>query len=419
MKNKQPSSSNSINSLILFLIFPLIAFFNSVRRIYLREHFWIVLLFALFFSYTYIPIPNSDTFRYIERFNSIEDYTLPQYLQDVSGIYSGASEDQDVYIYSVQFLISPFAADIRVYWLVLGFVYFYTFLSLIKFIISSNLSKTRRFNWFILGVVFLISFTAGINGIRWPLALMVFLLGSYRYITTSKFKFIALAFLSVFIHFILFYLILFLLIFVVSKRFYNPKVTSLFVLIVFFISSFYVSRVQSSSGILGKGISEATSGYIENEAWQEQRLEEFEKVNWYVQLQRTAPYNFVMLALIVVVFFGAKLKKSPAVRALEYFALLNFLASSLSAQLLVLSDNRFNISATAFGLVYLYYLYNENSETRLVNRIMQLYIPIAVLTILVNLRSDLYTVSPNIVFGNVITEFIYRFDESIQELVGL
>jgi predicted transglutaminase-like protease len=201
--------------------------------------------------------------------------------------------------------------------------------------------------------------------------------------------------------------------------FYNPKVTSLFVLIVFFISSFYVSRVQSSSGILGKGISEATSGYIENEAWQEQRLEEFEKVNWYVQLQRTAPYNFVMLALIVVVFFGAKLKKSPAVRALEYFALLNFLASSLSAQLLVLSDNRFNISATAFGLVYLYYLYNENSETRLVNRIMQLYIPIAVLTILVNLRSDLYTVSPNIVFGNVITEFIYRFDESIQELVGL
>ena len=401
------------------MIFPLMAFVNSVRRIHLREHFWIVLLFALFFSYTYIPIPNSDSFRYLERFNSIEDYNLPQYVHDISGIYSGASEDQDAYIYSIQFLVSPFAADIRVYWLVLGFVYFYTFLTLMKYIISSNQSKSRKFNWFILGLIFLISFTAGINGIRWPLALMVFLLGSYRYISTSKFKFIALASLSVFIHFISFYLVFFLLIFVFTKRFYNPKLTSLFVLVTFFISSFYVSRVQSNAGVFGKGLSEATAGYIENETWQEQRMEEFEKVNWYVQLQRTAPYNFVMLALTVLVLFGFSLKKSSTVLALEYFALLNFLASSLSAQLLVLSDNRFNISATAIGLLYLYYLFNENSDNKLVNNIMKLYIPISILTILVNLRADLYTVSPNLVFGNLITEFVYRFDESIQELIGL
>lgn len=414
---KAPHSSLPYQ-LLLFLISPLLAFVNSVKHIHKREHFWIVLSFALFFCYTYIPIPYSDATRYEERFSSIQEYNFSTYVNDVINMYGDKSFYQDAYIYTIQFFVSPFTTDGRIYRSILGFIYFYTFLSLIKHLLLNNGRKTKKFNWFIIGIVFLISFTAGINGIRWPLALMVFLLGSYRYITTSKFKFVLLAILSPLIHFICFYLVVFLLIYVLTKRFYNPKIISIIVLIFFFISSILASTVQSNIGLVGEKVQEKSSAYIESDSWKEKRVEGYNKLNWYVQIQRTAPNIFVMLALFITTYFGYKLEKSTTTIALEYFAFIFFMASSLSAQLLVATDNRFTLVSTAVGLFYLYHLYNENSDNKLLNLLNNSYIPIAVLTLLVNIWTDLQTISPNLILGNLITEMIFTYNDGIRSLIG-
>jgi hypothetical protein len=406
--------------LLVFLVLPFAAFAQSVRKIHIKEHFWIVLLFALFYCYTFIPIfSGSDADRYIERFGALNNYGFSQYWKDIKGMYDGSGLYQDAYVYTIQLVVSPFTSDIRVYRLVLGFIYFYTFLSLIKCLILNNLGQRTKFNWFILGVVFIISFTAGINGIRWPLALMVFLLGTYRYITTSQTKYLFLASLSILIHFIFFLSVLFLLLFVVTRKYYNPKITSLLILGLFIFSNFFALQFTNNAAIIGDGFEEKVVGYTENESWKEQRTEGFKTMNWYVQLQRTVPNTFVFFALIITTYFGIRLRKSDVVTSLQYLAFLSFFISFISAQLVDQNSNRFAIVATAVGLIYLYHLYNENPENKLMNILRKIYIPIALLTILVNMRTDLYTVSPNLIFGNVFTEMFYRFDESIQQLIGL
>ena len=123
---KAPHSSLPYQ-LLLFLISPLLAFVNSVKHIHKREHFWIVLSFALFFCYTYIPIPYSDATRYEERFSSIQEYNFSTYVNDVINMYGDKSFYQDAYIYTIQFFVSPFTTDGRIYRSILGFIYFYTF----------------------------------------------------------------------------------------------------------------------------------------------------------------------------------------------------------------------------------------------------------------------------------------------------
>lgn len=416
----QKTSSSFSYRLLLFLVFPFIAFLSSVRRIHIKEHFWIVLLFTLFFCYTFIPyFAGSDADKYVERLGSLGEYGFSQYLDDIKGMYDGGGLYQDAYVYTIQFLVSSFTTDIRIYRLVFGFVYFYTFLSLLKYLLLNVSQKTKLFNWFIIGLVFIISFASGINGVRWPTALMVFLFGSYKYISTSKTKFIVIASLSAFIHFIFFFSVFFLLVFLFTRRFYNPKRTSVLVLMAFFLSAFFASGIKSSLSLVGQAVEERSLEYMENESWKERRIEGFQRLNWYVQLQRSVPNLFVLLALLITTYFGNSLKKSSNTVALQYFSLLCFLASFISGQLVVATDNRFAIVATASGFIYLFHLFNENSENKFLNILRVNYIPIAVLTVLVNMRADLYTVSPNLIFGNLITEAIYRYDQSIQQLLGL
>ena len=296
----QKTSSSFSYRLLLFLVFPFIAFLSSVRRIHIKEHFWIVLLFTLFFCYTFIPyFAGSDADKYVERLGSLGEYGFSQYLDDIKGMYDGGGLYQDAYVYTIQFLVSSFTTDIRIYRLVFGFVYFYTFLSLLKYLLLNVSQKTKLFNWFIIGLVFIISFASGINGVRWPTALMVFLFGSYKYISTSKTKFIVIASLSAFIHFIFFFSVFFLLVFLFTRRFYNPKRTSVLVLMAFFLSAFFASGIKSSLSLVGQAVEERSLEYMENESWKERRIEGFQRLNWYVQLQRSVPNLFVLLALLI------------------------------------------------------------------------------------------------------------------------
>ena len=203
-----------------------------------------------------------------------------------------------------------------------------------------------------------------------------------------------------------------------TKRFYNPKILSIIVLIFFFISSILASTVQSNIGLVGEKVQEKSSAYIESDSWKEKRVEGYNKLNWYVQIQRTAPNIFVMLALFITTYFGYKLEKSTTTIALEYFAFIFFMASSLSARLLVATDNRLTLVSTAVGLFYLYHLYNENSDNKLLNLLNNSYIPIAVLTLLVNIWTDLQTISPNLILGNLITEMIFTYNDGIRSLIG-
>ena len=112
----------------LFLISPFLLFLKSWRKLYLKPNFFGVFLFSLFYSYTFIPIPNSDATRYESRISNLGDYNWGRYMIDLQGMYNGTSLYTDAYVYTVQFLLSSFTDNIKVYRLFFGLVYFLTFL---------------------------------------------------------------------------------------------------------------------------------------------------------------------------------------------------------------------------------------------------------------------------------------------------
>ncbi len=416
---------NSINSsfkskLLIFILSPFIAFLGSVRKLEYNGNLWIVLLFTLYFSFTFIPVPRSDATRYEQRFTSLENYNIERYITDISGMYDGESMYQDAYVYTVQFLISHFTKDIRIYRLFFGFVYFLFFLKFIQYLIRCCINYNSRFNWFILGIVFLISFTAGINGIRWGLGLWVFLTGIIKFIKTERYKYLFLVVISGLIHFSYIYLLIFVIFYVITKKFYSNNRMLQVVIMIFLVmlNSFFGNLIKSNLGIIGSGVEEKAIGYVENENYQTTRLEKFNNNNWYIQLQRTVPvfYVFGIVLFTLVVFRNKSI--SLFTSGLQYFTLVMYLSSIVSIQFLDSTSNRYTIIAMASGVIYLYFLNNELVKSKLMRLITLTYVPIAVLNILVILRGDLFTVSPNLIFGNIMWELLYTFDESIMTILA-
>lgn len=392
--------------LFVFLVFPILAFLTSVRKIHIKEHFWITLLFTVYFSYTYIPIPQSDATRYEQRFGLLNDYDWRHYLDDIQGMYDGRGMYQDAYIYTIQLFISPFTNNILVYRAVFGFIYFYIYLSIFRIMLSNKDQKKSQFNLFLLGLAFLISFTSGINGIRWPLALMVFILGSYQYIVTSRIKYILFASASILIHFISFYLVLFLFIYIVLKKLFKPKIFASLLLISFIYGSFFTNAILSNTNNLGDGLAEKTSSYVENEDYKKERFNHLDSLNWYIQFDRFSTYYFIFGAVILSTYFNLGLVKSSLIYNLQFFAILMFLASFISSQLVDVLSNRFYLSANAFGLIYLYHLDKENLQNKFIRICKFIYLPIFILHAIIIFRADLQTISPRLIFSNIFTEIV-------------
>jgi len=414
----------SINSpkyhFILFLLSPATAFYFGIKNYnskYARKY---IFLFSLFYSMSYIPIPYSDATRYEKRIQEIPEYTFSSYVNEIKNMYNSDALYNDAYVHTVFFILLPFTRNIIIFRLVFALVYFSVYLALIREIKFSNiLSTNKHFNWFILGIIFLISFSSGISGVRWPLALMVFLLGYFKYISKPKIRYLFLVSSSLLIHFIAGYIVFFFFIFILTQRFYNPINSLILLIITFAFNLVIISSVKSSAANFGEGVESKTSAYIGNENYKEKREDHLKSLNWYVRFNRYSTNYFVLFALVMSIYFLRRTNKSNFVLKLEYFAILMFIASFISAQLVDSLSNRFYQSANGCGLIYLYCLYEENKDSKFLNRLQMIYKPIILIHMAVILRGDLYTVSPNVVLGNVFTEMFYSFDTSIQEIIGI
>lgn len=405
---------------ILFLILPIVSFIFSIKHFGEKKYNKYVFLFCIFYGLSYIPIPNSDATRYAARVKVMEPYTFSKYIDEISNMYAADAENNDAYVHTVFLILTPITNNIIFYRLFFAIVYFSVYLALIKELYASRiLDKEKKFNWFILGVIFVINLSSPMNGVRFPLAMMVFLLGYFKYIKLKKTKYILLAVSSFLIHFSLSYLAIFLLIYILTRKIYKPITALVLLLATFAFSVTIGNTVISSSGVLGEGIGNKATSYTENETYKEIREAHLEKVNWYINFNRFSTNYFVLISIVLCAYFGINLQKSNFVINLEYFAILMFIASFISGQFVDVLSNRFYLTANASGLIYLFCLYEENRSSEMLNKIRTFYIPIVILHVLIMLRGDLSTISPNLLFGNIFTEILFSFDVSVQDILPI
>ena len=416
-KTNRSIKTNENTLWFLFIVWPVVSFFFAVKNFHIKRYRKFILLFGVLFGFTFIPIPQSDGSRYAQYFEETGTYSFDQYIYDITHIYDAGARYPDAYTHTLFFILSKFSDHARFFHMVTALIYFLVFIKLLSSIYDSvQVVWGKYYLWFFLGCVFILNFSAGMNGVRYPLAFMVFALGAFKLITTNKSQYLGIALLSPFIHFMFVYPVIFLLIFHWAPFSKNQTFLLAFLLIALLAGTFFHAFIHNNIGFFGEAYEKRFMGYI-SESWVEQREEHVTRWNWYVIFRHYASYYFSFLALIMVWIGQNKLRHDNVSKKLFGFAILMLIASLISGGLVDSISNRFNAIAIFFTLTYLFYLSHLNRQSILLKTLSRVYIPIFIIHALVIFRADFYTVSPWLIFGNPLLMFLFETSVSIQELI--
>lgn len=409
------TASNSIYLGLIFIISPLLALLIALRNFKVKEnHIYIVLFFALY-GLTFIPIPDSDIENHLAYYSEISTYSFQDFLEVITTLYSSNKPNPDFYLELVAYITSSVYDSPRLFLFVIAYLYFSVLVSLMWFVYKNHKAAGSKYIMiFFIGAALTWNLSSGINGIRFPMAFMVFSLGAVKFVYTRKKSYILLALLSVFIHFALTYSVLFLLIYAFIGY---PKKS--YILIPILVASFALSLsigeiFKSNAGLLGQSVENKYDAYT-NEDYMDQRENHSKSVNWYVQADRLATFYFCIGALLLSRLKRYNLKFDRLADNLYGFAIIMLLQNFFSSIIVDSLSNRYYLLFNLFTLIYLFYLASINPGSKFINTAIKIYVPVIILHSLLILRVDLYTLSPMLAFGNVFFIFLTESTISVQD----
>ena len=397
---------------------PFFAFLVSLKSYASGQYRVFILCFLILYGYTFIPIPNSDATRYIDYFNKFSAYNISDFKYIILNTYSAESANPDIYAPLLLFITTRFSDDYRIFFTFQSFIYFAIALSLWKTIWELTVRNKSGYRMlFFIGTVFVLNISAGLNGVRFPLGFMVFSLGALKYLLTNNKRFLLLAMLSVFVHFSLVYPFLFLIMFSVLQRSRNHDIVMVILIIVLSASSVMSLFISSNMSLLGPGFQNKLGAFT-SEGFMESRGTHIQNWNWYIQFNLYSPTYLIIGAIILSWMGRFKLKNDPISKKLILFSILLLIQCILSGNILdPITNDRYFQLMNLFGLITLSYLAYLNQTSVMLKTISYIYAPILLLRVLIFIRTDLDTVSPVLIFGNIFLNFIYKVNISIYELL--
>lgn len=402
---------------ILFVVWPVVSFFFAIKNFHIKQYRKFILLFGVLYGLTFIPIPYSDGSRYAQWFEETGYYSLSEYIHDITHIYTMEAQSPDVYKHTLFFILSKFSDNAQFFHMVTALIYFLVFIKLLASIYDLGQGAWGKYYlWFFLGCVFILNLSIGINGVRFPLAFMVFALGAFKLIVTGKNYYLVISLLSPFIHFMFIYPVIFLLIFHWVPFSRNQTFLLVFLLLSLLAGTFFHTFIQNNVGLFGETYENRFADYT-SEAWIEGREKHVTQWNWYVIFRHYGTHYFTLIAMVLVWFRQKKLHSNIVSKKLFVFAVFMIIASFISGGMVDSISNRYNALAIIFSLIFLFYISSLNPESLLLKILSRLYIPVFIINVLVILRADLYTVSPWLIFGNPVLMWFLESTVSIQELI--
>jgi hypothetical protein len=402
---------------VFFLIYPFGAFLYVLKDFGAKRYRFILISFFVLYGFSFIPIENSDGGRYVELFKEYQNYSFADYWLEIRNTYSSLSRNQDIYSSSLLYITSRVSTSPQVFFAFAAMIYFSIFLKFLEVLWSmGNSNKMGIFLLFLIGCVFILNLSAGINGIRFPLAFMFFSLCALLLILTDNSKYLVFSLLAGLIHFALWLACLILFIFYIfrSGRYlyflYGLLIVSLFAN-TYFSDLFFQNISFFNEGLQTKFLDYTREGYITL------REEHKNGWNWYVLYNMYATYYFVIAVIILTRINIFRLRTNIISQRIYVFLILLLALSFLSGNVLDSISNRYVIIFKLFGLIYIFYLCLLNNHNRLMRTAAYAYIPIVTLTVLVALRADYFTVSPYLFLGNILMIIFFKSEVPISDLL--
>jgi hypothetical protein len=328
------------NYLLLFLLWPFLAFILAVKNFSQKEARIVVYCFLIYFGFNFVIDTGTYTDAFGYSLNLIQNaqYPISEFRKVITGFYSH-EKSMDIIEPFISFWVSRFTVDYHVLFAVYAAVFGFFYIKCISllhnsFLKSPNINTALHLAFFVL----ILPITA-INGFRMWTAAWIYLYGSYFVIIEHNKKYLLVAFSSILVHFsFLSANVILLIYFLAGNRnfIYFPLVVLSFILPAL-LGSFF----QEVSFALGGGFQSRYENYsnIDYITYKHQALQ---NAPWFIRLAGKSILYYLIFAISFIRLRYNDLLKDRSAANLYSFLLL-FLSFVNFSQSIPSLGSRFQI----------------------------------------------------------------------------
>lgn len=352
--------------IILFVLYPFLAFLLSFKNLKNRTNGLIFVLFAALYGYSSsFDLKTSDSFRIGWSFCNVFDRKL----EFITSSYTDGSV-ADMYAPFVMSIVKPFTENPKFLFFVFGLIFgFLCFLS-IKLVIKERIGNNDLYFSILIICFFSLYSFADLHGVRFGTAAWLFFFSAVKLIVYNRRSYIIGIILPMFIHFSFFPIVVVTILF----RYFIYKVSGYnlkFYMILFYLSFFlyFILPILSLESIIfqlipiKRGLMEAKVNIY---TVTEESLNLSNNISFYRSANNlfTSVYQYIMQFSSLLIFYRiykSKIIKSISTRNLFIFCLILYTISNcLHALILDGTGIRYVWLSWMFLLFLLYRIYNFN-----------------------------------------------------------
>ncbi len=359
------STENNIKLyLILFLIWPFLAFLLAIKNYYSKEAKRVVYLYLIYYGLTFVVGElggaGSDSERYALGFKQLANSTSIRFKDLFIDLYV-SDGSVDIFEKIIRYILSRFTSYSGVLFAAYAAIFGFFYLKSINLLY--NRYKERPEDNTLIFLIFFIMILpiSAINGFRMWTAAWIFFYSAYHVILFRKTKYLLLALSSSLVHFSFFSANAILLIYYIAGNrniVYLPLTISSFIL-----PGIALPFFRSFFGSISGGIQRRANMYS-SESSILGRQELFDDTAWFMKISNNLLLYYLFLTILYIQIRRKDVMQEPSEKNLYSFILL-FLAFVNFGKSIPSFGDRFQVLFFIFATVYIFIYITKIQSKRL------------------------------------------------------
>lgn len=353
--------ANSKSYLVLFILWPFLAFVIALANYTQKEARMVVYFFLVYFGLTFVVDSElMDSFRYMETFKFFATLPFKDIFKAVSGYYSYDSS-ADFIEPLLSFMISRITTNQQVFFGVFAALFAYFYLRSFNLLYDQFKESPNWNAWVFMVFSIIVIPITSLSVLRMWIAAWIFFYGTYHVLLTHKLKYLLFALSACLMHwsFISLNLLLITYYFVGNRN----KIYTPLAIISFFIPHLVYPLFEYTGSILGGGIESRVAGYS-GEAHTLVFQDYLASTSWFLRLNNELIWYFFIFAVIVVRVFNRNSVRGKLEENWYSFLLLIFSLVNLGRSIPEFGL-RMQTVFILFASVYLFLYFKNLSEKRI------------------------------------------------------
>ncbi len=342
--------SNTRNYILLFLLWPFMAFIVALMNYSQKEARKVVYFFLVYYGLSFVNNNEFvDAFRYGLRLKANAELSFSHFFNIVGGLYSDTTVD--IIEPLVSFIVSRFTSHAGLYFGIWAALCGFFYLKTIN-ILHNKYQEGHGWNPLIYMAffIFILPITA-ISGVRMPTAIWIFFYGALHVILYRDYKFLFLTLSATLVHWSLVTANAILIIYVLAG---NRN-------IVYFPLAMVSIAMPTLLGPFFRTISLRMGGVIQSryegyasENYISGMRESQENASWFMQLSDNLVFYFLIAAVLIIQIIDRNSVKRKEEKNMFSFVLL-FFAFVNFANVIPTFGGRFQIVFYLFATIYIFF----------------------------------------------------------------